>query len=288
MKNVSIIGAGVVGSAVGRLLHEKGYTIKSVVSRNINNAKAAASFIGEGEPGTDSVSATKAADWVFITTPDKAIKEACDKVASGGGFGKGQLVVHMSGALGVDVLESAKNAGAAVASLHPIQSLAAPEQAVKNLKGSYIGLECAAEYSDECGLIIEALGGRPLVLPAGEKALYHAGCAVASNYLVTVVDFAVTIFESLGMGREEALDALLPLIRGSVENISKVGVPMALTGPIARGDIATVEGHLEALSRKLPGLTGLYRTLGEHAVAVGVAKGTLREEDAERLLKLLA
>lgn len=287
MKSVSIIGAGVAGSAVGRLLREKGYEIKSVVSRSIGNAERAAGFIGAGTPGTDAVSAAKSAGLVFITTPDKSIKEVCDGIAAGGGFGPAQLVIHMSGALGVDALASAKGAGASVASLHPIQSLAAPEQAVKNMPDSYFGVECADGDMEECRRIVADLGGRPLALPEGEKALYHAGCAIASNYLVTVVDFAVAVFTSLGMSREEAADALLPLIRGSVENIAKVGVPDALTGPIARGDVATVEGHLDALSLKMPEYAGLYKALGEHAVKVGRAKGTLKSEDAEKILRLL-
>ena len=83
-KTISIIGAGVVGTSIGYLLRQRGYTIKGVVARSIGSAEKAVRFIGEGEPGTDPVAAAKGADWVFITTPDRAIKDTCEAVSAGG------------------------------------------------------------------------------------------------------------------------------------------------------------------------------------------------------------
>lgn len=287
-KTVSIIGAGVVGSAVGRLLRERGYEIKGVACRSMANAEKSIKFIGSGEAGTDAAKAAKGADWVFITTPDRAIETVCREVSAGGGFDRGQLVVHMSGALPADALDSARQSGARVVSIHPLQSLASASQAVSNLPGSYFSVEGAPDAIAEGKEVVEALCGLLLVIPSEQKALYHAGAAVASNYLVTVVEFAVEIYETLGLDRKEAISAVMPLVRGTVNNIEKVGVPDALTGPIARGDIATVEGHLEVLKKKMPGMVRLYCELGKHAVKVGIAKGTLSAEDGERLMELLS
>ncbi len=286
-KTVSIIGAGVVGSAVGHLLRQRGYRVKGVVARDLEEARRAAEFIGEGEPGTDTVEAAKGADWVLITTPDRSIKSACDKIAAGGGFDRGALVVHFSGALGSDALKSASDAGARAVSVHPMQSLASAEQAVANLQGSYFSIEGEPDAMAEGAELVEALGGLRVVIPSEQKALYHAGAAIASNYLVAVVDFAVRVYEELGISRDEATKAVMPLIRGTVNNIERVGVPDALTGPIARGDVATVEGHLEVLKKKVPGLVRLYCELGKHTVEVGKAKGTLSDEDADNLLEIL-
>jgi predicted short-subunit dehydrogenase-like oxidoreductase (DUF2520 family) len=287
-KAVSIIGAGVVGKAVGHLLRQKGHTIKGVCSRSLENAKAAVEFIGEGEPGTDPVTASRFADWVLIATPDRAIKETCDKVSAAKGFKKRALVVHFSGALSSDELASARGCGARVASLHPIQSLASVGQAVKNLPGSYFSLEGDPEAMDEGREIVEALGGLLILIPTDKKALYHAAAAVASNYLATVVDFSLMIYESIGMDREEAARAVMPLIRGTVDNIERVGLPDALTGPIARGDIATVEGHLSALAKTMPQMVRLYSELGKHTVRIGMAKGTLGPEDGYKMLEVLS
>ncbi len=286
-KSLSVIGAGVVGTAVGCLLRRKGYVVNGVVSRGPGKAEGAVRLIGAGRPGRDPVSGAKGSDWVFITTPDRAIKETCDKIAAGGGFKKGSLAVHLSGALSSEILAKAREAGARALSIHPIQSLASVEQAMDNLPGSYFSMEGDPEAQADGAEIVEALGGRLVVIPSDQKALYHAGAAVASNYLVTVVDYAITIFESLGMGREEALKAVLPLVRGTVNNIEKVGVPGALTGPIARGDTGTVEGHIAVLARKLPDMVRLYCELGKHAVVVGMAKGTLTREEGDRLLDVL-
>jgi predicted short-subunit dehydrogenase-like oxidoreductase (DUF2520 family) len=286
-KVVSIIGAGVVGCAVGRLLRERGFAINGVVARGLAKAERSAGFIGEGIPGTDPVKGAQGADWVFITTPDKAIRATCETIAAGGGFKEGALVVHMSGALSSGALESARKSGARVVSLHPIQSLASAEQAVMNLPGSYVSLEGDPDAMAEGREIVDALGGLIVVIPSEEKALYHAGAAVASNYLVAVVDFAVMIFESLGMEKGDAVKAVMPLIRGTVNNIARVGVPDALTGPIARGDVETVLGHVGILGKRMPEMLPLYNELGRHAVAVGLKKGTLGEEDAQRLLTIL-
>lgn len=286
-KTISIIGAGVVGSAVGHLLRLQGYTIKGVVARSLEKAERSARFIGGGEPGTDPVAAARGADWVFITTPDRAIKDTCETISAGGGFGDGALAIHLSGALSSRVLASAGRRGARVVSLHPMQSLASVEQAVKDLPGSYFSMEGDPEAMADGRAIVEALGGILVVIPSDQKALYHAGAAVASNYLVTVVDFAVKIFESLGLRREEAIKAIFPLIRGTVNNIERVGVPDALTGPIARGDVQTVEEHIAVLTKTMPGMVRLYTELGKHAVSVGLAKGTLERADGDKLMELL-
>ena len=286
-KSVSIIGAGVVGQAVGRILRERGYEIRGVVSRSISKAEKAAAFIGAGEPGTDPAKGASGADWVFITTPDKAIRDTCKRIAEGGGFTKGSLAIHMSGALGSKVLDPARKAGALALSIHPMQSLASSEQAVRNLPGSYFSIEGDAEAIPDGKEIVEALGGLLVMIPGEKKALYHAGAAVASNYLVAVLDFAVMIYEALGMRRDEAVKAVMPLVRGTVNNVERVGVPDALTGPIARGDVETVAGHIEAIEKYLPEMLPLYKALGRHTVSVGIAKGSLAGDDAEALMNIL-
>jgi len=287
-KTVSIIGAGVVGTAVGRLLRLKGYSIKGVAATRLDRAEKAVRFIGGGEPGVDLVDAARGADWVFITTPDRAIKVCCEGIAEGGGFKDGAFVAHLSGALGSETLATARECGARVASMHPIQSLASVEQAVKNLPGSYFSLEGDPDAMADGREAVDALGGVLVMIPSGQKALYHAGAAVASNYLATVVDFALMTFESLGMDRKEALTAVMPLMLGTLNNIEKVGLPAALTGPIARGDVETVEGHLDALRASMPKMVRLYCELGKHTVRIGMAKGTLGPNEGYKMLEILS
>ncbi|MDF1703020.1 MAG: DUF2520 domain-containing protein, partial [Planctomycetota bacterium] len=143
------------------------------------------------------------------------------------------------------------------------------------------------EAVDVLRSVVIALDGRPVQIQGPDKALYHAGAAAASNFLVTLIDYAVTLFFQAGVPRDAALAALLPLIKGTVANLESVGLPDALTGPIARGDLGTVKRHLRALE-KMPGdMARLYRLMARKTISLGVAKGSLEKEDARKLLDLL-
>lgn len=289
MKNrnkVSIIGAGVVGTSLGYLLKKNNYKIVSIASRTITSAKKAQEFIGEGEV-TDKISnAAKKGDIVFITTPDNAIEEVCNKISKENGFQKNAIVFHVSGALPSTILSSAKKNDAKIASLHPLQSLANVEEGIKNIPGSYFFIEGDEEALKVAKKIINALRGKEITLNVQKKSLYHAGAAVASNYLVATIGFAIELFETAGINRKYALEALRPLINGTIKNIYRIGIPKALTGPIARGDTKVIKSHLDAISANLNDLLGLYSELGKYTVKLGLEKGTLKKEKAEEILNM--
>ena len=292
-KTVAIIGAGRVGSSLGYLLHRGGYRVIAVAARSLDSARKSAVFIGAGAPTTDVVAAASGADIVFITTPDGAIGTTCATIASGGGFRQGALAVHACGAKTLALLDSAKKAGAYRAVIHPLQSLATREQGINNLAGSYFRIEADPEALASARNIVKTLGGIELAMPKwisdnDSVALYHAGAVAASNYFVALVDYALQFYVSLGADKHEALQALLPLLKGTLHNIEALGTAEALTGPIARGDVETIRGHLEAMQRKTPELLGLYEELARHTVAVARAKGTIDQQKAEDLLKQLS
>jgi len=292
MKTVAIIGAGRVGGAIGRLLTRAGYPVAAVATRNRASADRAQAFIGSGEPLTDAVKAAARADIIFITTPDGAIKSTCEAIAAGGGFRSGKIVVHASGAQTVDLLHAAKAAGASRAVLHPLQSIPTMELGVTNIPGSYFRVEADPEALTVARELIQAMGGIELELPRWTEgrdsaALYHASAVAASNFFVSLVDLSLRFYEALGADRKEALKAVLPLIRGTLANIESAGVPGALTGPIMRGDVRTVRGHLEAMAARMPELLPLYRALALHTVTVARDKGSLSPEAAAELRELL-
>jgi len=291
-KTVAIIGAGRVGSSVGFLLKRAGYTVTAVASRTLASAQKAAAFVGAGEPTTDTVKAASKAGIVFITTPDGAIKNVCDKIAAEGGLQAGSLVVHMFGAQSLTLLDAAKLSGAYRAVIHPLQSAPSPAQGVKNLPGSYFRIEADPEALETAKDIVKALGGLELVMPkwSSDKdsaALYHAGAVTVSNYFVALVDYGLKFYQTLGADKQDTLKALLPLIKGTLQNIETLGTTDALTGPIARGDVKTIQGHIEAMKKKTPELLGLYKELARHTVAVAREKGGITRELAEELLKIV-
>jgi predicted short-subunit dehydrogenase-like oxidoreductase (DUF2520 family) len=164
-KNVAIVGAGPVGSSVGYLLARAGYGILSIVSRTRASADEAAAFISAGAPTTDAARAVSGADIVVIATPDRVIKDVCEYISAGGMLKAGAVVVHLSGAHSLHLLDAAKAVGAYRAVIHPLQSIPGKEQGIKNLPGSYFRIEADPEALETANGLVKALGGVELVMP---------------------------------------------------------------------------------------------------------------------------
>ncbi len=291
-KTVAIIGAGRVGSAVGFLLKKAGYSVAGVVALTRASAEKAAAFIGAGAATVDAAQASSGADIIFITTPDRVIRDVCGALAAAGAVKAGSVVVHTSGAHTLDLLEAVRTCGAWRAVLHPLQSLASREEGVRNLPGSYFRIEADSEAAGTAKAVVQALGGIELRMSGWHSdeesaALYHAGAVAVSNYFVALVDYGLKFYEALGADRKEALKAVLPLIRGTLHNVETLGIPDALTGPIMRGDTETVKQHLAAMQKRTPELVSLYRMLAQQTVSVAREKGTIDQKKVEELLKLV-
>ncbi len=287
-KTVAIIGAGRVGSSVGFLLMQAGYTITAVAARTEESAEIARAFIGSGKTLTDVVKAAATADVVFITTPDKSIKTVCDMIATGGGFRPGMLVVHTSGAHTLDLLASARQSGSYRAVIHPLQSIPSRDLGIKNVPGSYFRIEADTAALALARALVKALGGIELDMPGwlpdkSSPALYHAGAVAVSNFFVALVDFGLCFYQVLGADKKEALKAVLPLIRGTLANIESAGIPDALTGPIIRGDVETVRDHMSAMRKRAPELLGLYRELANHTIIIAKERRVLSLEVLQEL-----
>ncbi|RLB07959.1 MAG: DUF2520 domain-containing protein [Deltaproteobacteria bacterium] len=285
---IAVVGAGVVGTALAYLLKEKGYRIIGIASRSQNSAQRAASFLGgEVRVSTTPEEIVQEADLVFITTSDSAIEEVCERIANKEGFRPGQIVVHTSGALPSTILLKAREKGALIASVHPLQSFADVKEAIKIIPSSIFCLEGAAEAIPTLMELVRTLGARPFSIDTRYKSLYHAAAVVASNFLVTLYYLSFKLYEAIDIPREEASQALLPLIKGTVNNIEKLGPVKALTGPIARGDLNVVKGHLEALRHLDTRFIDIYRTISRLTVEIGIKKGTLSPEKGDEILRIL-
>lgn len=284
--SVSIIGPGVVGAALGYLLSQKGYSIIGVSGRRMRSAKDAVRFIGEGIAYDSNLDAVLGAKIIFITTPDDMIKRVCDELAIGGAIRDGSFIFHMSGALPSNILASARRKGASIGSIHPLQSLATRREAVSNLPGSYYNIEGDKKAVAISRRIVRDLGGKEMVIPTKGKVLYHSGAVFVSNYLITIFTAGIELLRIAGIPRSKALPGLLSLARGTVKNIENVGIPMALTGPIQRGDISIIEGHINEIRKSAPDLLNLYCQLGRETVKIAHGKGGISEKEGERLTSL--
>lgn len=296
-QKVAVVGAGRVGTALGRLLHEAGYPIAGVVCRTRERADEAVRRIGAGTPFTDPVAGSEGATIVLVTVPDEEIGPTTARIAAGRTFDKGDLLVHTSGALPADVLRvqgrGAEYVQCRCLSMHPIQTVADREEGYRQLKGATFGLEGDPEAVERGIELVQALGGTPVRIKPGAKALYHAAACVGSNYLVTLIQISVSMYEQAGLSRAEGMRALLPLLQGTLGNVERLGVPEALTGPIERGDTDSVLRHLEALAKlhaqdKMdPSVSDLYRLLGRLTVNLVKEKRGALSPGHESILKLL-
>ncbi|MFC2077615.1 Rossmann-like and DUF2520 domain-containing protein [Candidatus Bipolaricaulota bacterium] len=280
---LGFVGPGTAGTALARGLASVGYDIVAVFGRDRARLKRAVESI-RGARGAGSAQAVvDASDVVFLTVPDDAIQS----VAEGLAWAPGKSAVHCSGATSLGVLEHARAQGSDVGAFHPLQTFASPGQAERNLPGSAFAIEASAPaLAKSLAAMATALGGKPLVL-RGDKALYHASAVIACNYLVTLLDAAAGLWADLGFTKEEGLKALLPLVRGTIENLDAIGLPNALTGPVSRGDVGTIDRNIAALSEHDPETAALYVELARRTIPIARAKGTLSDDAAVRLLEHL-
>ncbi len=283
MLKIGFIGAGTTGTALAVRLSQKGCPVVAVSSRTLSSAQKLAGLVPDCQVYHTAQELADVAELVFITTPDDVIARVCGEVQWRGG----QSVVHCSGAHSVDILEAAQKLGAAVGSFHPLQTFADVNQAVENLPGSTFALEAEEPLLSTLKELTSLLNGRWVELKPGDKVLYHAAAVFACNYLVTLVKLALDLWRGFGVSSKEATRALLPLLNGTINNISNVGLPNCLTGPVARGDLGTMERHLSALEAKSPSLLSTYKELGLQTIPIALAKGKVNEEKAEEMKALL-
>jgi predicted short-subunit dehydrogenase-like oxidoreductase (DUF2520 family) len=254
-----------------------------VASRRIESAREAAGLAGCAFATTDAAAACRRADAVVLSVPDDAVEAVCARVAAQGGFRPGSLVLHLSGVLGSQALAPAAALGANTLAFHPVQTFARPDPRL------FEGIACVLEGDPEAvalgAELVRWLGARPVEVRAADKPLYHAALCVACNYMVTLADAASGLLAQAGIA-EDALPLLLPLLEGTLDNLRGVGLPDALTGPISRGDVATLRAHLEALANRAPSLLPLYCTLGLHTLALALRKGTITDDQAGAIREL--
>jgi predicted short-subunit dehydrogenase-like oxidoreductase (DUF2520 family) len=284
-RRIAFVGAGAVATAIGRALARKGFEV-AFASRSLGSARRAAALAG-GRAFPDPKSALEGAGVIFLTVPDSAIAQVCERLARAQSLPRGSVVLHTSGFHPSSVLAPARACGAAVASAHPLRSFADPGRT--DLRGVLFALEGDRGALPRVRALVRRVGGRPVEIRSDRKALYHAAAAVTSNYTVAIVDLAREILGRAvpAGGLEPVFRGLLVLLAGTVENLERVGSPRALTGPIARGDAGVVRGHLAALARHAPSALPLYRALGLRAVEVARRKGTLRSPAAAEIRALL-
>ncbi|XVJ71072.1 MAG: DUF2520 domain-containing protein [Rhizobacter sp.] len=256
MNDIAFIGAGRVATTLSQALANAGWSVKAVASRAMESAESLASLL----PDCQAVSVVEACQHplVFLTVTDDAISSVCSELT----WHTGQSVVHCSGATETLALESAAAQGAQVGGFHPLQIFSDPQSALRNLPGSSVAIEAAdPTLATTLRDMANALGMHPFDLPAGSRSLYHAGAGYAASLLLPLLHEAVQLWRELGVDEAQALQALLPLAKGTLASVERRGLAGALSGPLSRGDLGVLQKHLDALTPLGDEHLSFYKTL---------------------------
>ncbi len=287
MRKLNIIGAGKLGQSLGRLWSDAGLLqIGAVLNRSLASSEAALKHLGAGATVT-GLESMPAADLWMITTSDAKIKAVAEKLAASGLLSEDSIVFHCSGLLSSSVLETIMPTGAHVASVHPVMSFA---QALSD-PNSFAGIHCGCE-GDRAALAIlsplfEKIGGTCFALRAEQKALYHTATALCCNQLTALTEASIQLFDKAGIERKIALQLMQPLMQTTLTNIFQQGTTDALTGPIARGDHASIASHIYALQATDAKTLAIYQSLGKVAVQLSAAQGNAKPEELAKISHLL-
>jgi len=260
---LNIVGAGHVGRALGRLFAARGaFAVQDVLTRSMASAQSAVAFIGAGR-AVDAVAALRPASvWMLAVSDDRIADVAAQLAACRDRQDmRGAVVFHCSGAKASSELDPLRAAGAFVASVHPVRSFADPQQVADAFEGTFCGIE-----GDEQALALlhpafAAIGARLVPIDARAKTVYHAASVFASNYLTTVLDAALRAYQAAGIPDDVARELARPLAMETLANVFRLGPETALSGPIARGDAATVARQQAAVTAWDPATGALYEAL---------------------------
>jgi predicted short-subunit dehydrogenase-like oxidoreductase (DUF2520 family) len=277
---VAIVGAGAVAQALGRLMAAGGEPVVALASRSRSRAEGAARFIGVAAPSIQVVEYSalpRLATHVLIAVSDQGIEPVAAALAAAGM--RSGVALHTCGARGPDALGALRTVGVACGMLHPLQTIMSGEQGIKSLADATFGLSGDPDAIRWAGEIVEVVRlatggrGRSLHIEANRLRYYHAGAVMASNALVAALDAAVILLAHAGVDRDAALRAVGPLARTSIENALRDGPQAALTGPVVRGDAATVAAHREALREVDPTVAKLYEAAAGHLLQLAKQRG---------------
>jgi predicted short-subunit dehydrogenase-like oxidoreductase (DUF2520 family) len=263
-----VVGAGPVATALAGALRLAGVPVLGLWARRAHPARQAGSIAGVAAFSSAPPDIMLESEVVILAVRDSVIGEVAQMLVGTGLVNRGHVLLHCAGATAAEeILAPVIDKVAGVATLHPLAAIADPKLAMRALKGTVFGVE-----GDEAGRamaqrLVAALGGVMLTLELSQMAAYHAAAALASNYVVATLDAAAAVLASAGVAPDRAAQALLPLAEGALRNVAAHGTTDGLTGPIRRGDSATIQRHLDAL-RARPELVEIYRALARRAVEI--------------------
>src|SRR5207245_11766295 len=279
---LGFIGAGRVATGLASGFARAGVNVVAIASRRIASAQRLAKRV-RGARACAPQEVADRTDIAFLTVPDDAIAA----VASSLRWRAGSACVHCSGAADLDVLKKAVADGALAGGFHPLHMFGEAGESAGALAGCAIALAGPDTLVEKLERLARILDAKPLRLPEGGRALYHAAANFSGAFAIALIQETIALWGKLGIAEADALAALLPLLRGTADNVEKLGAAGGLGSAIARGDAGTIRRHLNVPARDAPDSLGLYRILSLRTIPLALAKGTLKPGAAKAITALL-
>jgi predicted short-subunit dehydrogenase-like oxidoreductase (DUF2520 family) len=261
---ISIVGAGTLATALGVAFDRSGYRISEVVSRSNPRSVRRARLLAQRVDAQAAIlqSARYDAEIVWICVPDDFIAKVAERMVSQGKW-PGKIIVHSSGALSSRILSKLAKAGAHVASAHPLMTFVNLPQ--PDLRGVPFALEGDAKALQVITGVVRALGAKPFRIDASFKSAYHAFGFFSSPAFVELFAAALEVGKLAGLSEDRARELMEPIVRQTIDNLFRGSPQQAFSGPLRRGDTATIRKHLEVL-KQAPDVRQAYRALARIAL----------------------
>ncbi len=280
---LGIVGAGPVGTALGVAFSRAGWRVGAVASRDPERRRRFASLVLGARPLPDAQAIVDECHLVMLAVPDDAVAAVAGAIR----LYSGQAIVHTSGALGAEVLAPALAAGTQAGGFHPLIAFADVDRAVAALDGATVAVEAEPPLLGLLGEMAASIGAHPVVIPPGAKAAYHAAAVLAAAGTVSLLDSIAELGRVAGLDEAQSLAVYLPLVENTIGNARALGIARALTGPMTRGDVGTLEAHAATLAAHAPGVAALHREVMLRAIAIAEARGAIDAATAVALRSAL-
>lgn len=280
---VGVVGAGRVGSALGAALSRAGHQIVAASAVSAESLRRAERLLPD-VPILPPDEVVEAADFVLLAVPDDALRPLVAGLAATGAWREGQLVGHTSGAQGIDVLDPAAARGVLPLALHPVMTFTGRPEDVDRVEGTTFGVTAPDELRPVAESLVVEMGGEPVWVPEAARPLYHTALTIGANHLVTLVNDALSLLD--GAGTEQPARLLAPLLSAALDNALRLG-DAALTGPVSRGDVATLGVHLRTLTAEAPDVLPSYQAMARRTAERAHAAGRINDAEFAAVIDTL-
>jgi predicted short-subunit dehydrogenase-like oxidoreductase (DUF2520 family) len=280
---IGFIGAGRLGTALAWSLAQRGLRVVAATSPTAANAQRLAAGIAGCAVASSAQSVVDCCNLVFITTSDTAIARATAKAH----WRPEVAAVHCSGVTEVSALDSAARDGAQIGGFHPMQTFGDPAAAVRSLPGCTITIEAPEPLNETLVALARRLECLVNRLPPGMRGRYHAAAGYTSQFINALFAEAAKIWQSWGASEEAAVQALLPMARGTLESIASAGIAGGMPGPVSRGDIGSIEKHVAALAPFGRDVMRFYTVVCDRTISLGLQRGAIDSDAAGRLRDIM-